>query len=356
MPRTLNVSLDLKLPADAITRTFAILAMIGAGKSNAGAVFGEEFYAAGLPFVAIDPKGDWWGLRSSGDGTGPGLPILIFGGLHGDLPLHEDMGKLIADLIVDQNLTCILDVSEFPSKAAQMRFLTDFAEHLYRRHGREPQARHLIMEEADEYLPQVVRADEAKCVGVWTRIAKRGRPRTGTAAAGKQGTSRPAATTPTGYSRTPGNECSQRFATKINGQPGTGALPRALEDVKKVLTGLARATRRSAWECAPVPPTTGRTPWEPPKPLSPAPRSLQTSKIVRGTRHFAVLQAPGVEVVEAGSQLVHATLAIAAPPMRCAAKLGQRMGVGGGPTRSPVLPLAGGERRALRRSVRGRPS
>ena len=151
--------------------------MIGAGKSNAGAVFGEEFYAAGLPFVAIDPKGDWWGLRSSGDGTGPGLPIPIFGGLHGDLPLHEDMGKLIADLIVDQNLTCILDVSEFASKAAQMRFLTDFGEHLYRRHGREPQPRHLIMEEADEYLPQMVRADEAKCVGVWTRIAKRGRQR-----------------------------------------------------------------------------------------------------------------------------------------------------------------------------------
>ena len=177
MTRTLNVSPTMKLPADAVTSTFAVLAMVGAGKSNAGAVFGEEFYAAGLPFVAIDPKGDWWGLRSSGDGTGPGLPIPIFGGLHGDLPLHEDMGKLIADLIVDQNLTCILDVSEFPSKAAQMRFLTDFGEHLYRRHGRQPQPRHLIMEEADEYLPQIVRADETRCVGVWTRIAKRGRQR-----------------------------------------------------------------------------------------------------------------------------------------------------------------------------------
>jgi hypothetical protein len=91
-----------------------------------------------LPWVAIDPKGDWWGLRSSADGKGDGLPIPIFGGLHGDMPLVPEAGKLIAELICDQNLTCVLDVSEFPSKAAQMRFLTDLADHLFRLHGRNP--------------------------------------------------------------------------------------------------------------------------------------------------------------------------------------------------------------------------
>lgn len=177
MIKELRVSPDLALPLDAVTKTLAIVAMTGAGKSNAGVVLAEEFHAAGLPFVAIDPKGDWWGMRSSGDGTGPGLPIPIFGGLHGDLPLLPEMGKLIADLIADHNLTCILDVSEFASRAAQMRFLADFGEQLYRRHGKNPAPRHLILEEADEYLPQVVRADEARCVGVWTRIVKRGRQR-----------------------------------------------------------------------------------------------------------------------------------------------------------------------------------
>ena len=117
--RLLHVGPELELPADAITQSIALLAVRRAGKSNAAAVIAEEMYHAALPWVAIDPKGDWWGLRSSKDGTGPGLPVPIFGGLHGDMPLVPEAGKLIADLIYGDNLTCVLDVSEFASKAAQ---------------------------------------------------------------------------------------------------------------------------------------------------------------------------------------------------------------------------------------------
>ncbi|MDA8320423.1 MAG: hypothetical protein M0030_11530 [Actinomycetota bacterium] len=170
----LAVSPGLMLPVSAITQSIALLAVRRAGKSSAAAVMAEEMYAAGLPWVAIDPKGDWWGLRSSGDGTGPGLPVPIFGGLHGDVPLTPESGHLIADLIADDNLTCILDVSEFGSKSAQMRFLTDLAEGLFRRHGRDPQPRHLFLEEADDFVPQTVRANQARCVGAWTKLVKQG--------------------------------------------------------------------------------------------------------------------------------------------------------------------------------------
>jgi uncharacterized protein len=170
----LRVSPDLALPLDAITQSIALLAVRRAGKSNAAAVLAEEMHHAGLPWVAIDPKGDWWGLRSSKDGTGPGLPIPIFGGLHGDMPLLPEAGHLIAELIADENLTCVLDVSEFASKAAQMRFLTDLGERLFRLHGKHPQPRHLFLEEADDFIPQVVRAEMARCVGAWTKIVKQG--------------------------------------------------------------------------------------------------------------------------------------------------------------------------------------
>lgn len=173
-PKGLNVGGGLVLPLDAITQSIALLAIKRAGKSNAAAVLAEEMFRAGLPWVGIDPKGDWWGLRSSGDGEGPGLPVPIFGGLHGDLPLMPEHGKLIADLIVDQNLTCILDVSDFDSKAAQMRFLTDLGNQLFRRHGRSRTPRHLFLEEADDFLPQVVRAEMARCVGIWSKIVKQG--------------------------------------------------------------------------------------------------------------------------------------------------------------------------------------
>jgi len=170
--RGLQLGPDLCFPLDAITQSIALLAIKRAGKSNAAAVMAEEMFRAGLPWVAIDPKGDWWGLRSDGDG--PGLQIPIFGGLRGDLPLLPEAGPVIAELIVSQNLTCILDVSEFDSDAQQMRFLTDFAKRLFRLHGKEPQPRMIFLEEADEFIPQTVRADQAPCVGAWSKLVKQG--------------------------------------------------------------------------------------------------------------------------------------------------------------------------------------
>ena len=168
--KQLHISPDLALPLDAITETFGILAVKRAGKSNAGVVIAEEMFKAGLPWIAIDPKGDWWGMRSSADGNGPGLPIVVFGGLHADVPLEPSAGQLVADIVVDQRLTCVIDVSEM-TKADMRRFLTPFIKRLYQR-NREPL--HVFAEEADEYIPQVVRGDDAEMVGVWETLVKRG--------------------------------------------------------------------------------------------------------------------------------------------------------------------------------------
>lgn len=168
----LQISEDLELPLDAATETFGILAKKGAGKSNAAVVMAEQMHHAGIPWVAIDPKGDWWGLRASGDGTGPGLPIVVFGGRHGDVPLEPTAGALLADLVLERGLTCVLDVSEF-TKADVRRFLLAFAERLYRQAVDEPL--HLFLEEAHEYLPQMVRGDDANLVSAWQRIVKQGR-------------------------------------------------------------------------------------------------------------------------------------------------------------------------------------
>lgn len=75
----IRLSNSFSLPIDAATRRMAIVAMSGAGKSNLAVVMAEQFYEAGVPFVAIDGKGDWYGLRSSSNGKGPGLsiPVLV---------------------------------------------------------------------------------------------------------------------------------------------------------------------------------------------------------------------------------------------------------------------------------------
>ncbi len=168
---SLHISPDLDLPVDAITETFAILAKRGAGKSNAAVVMAEQMYDAGLPWVAVDPKGDWWGVRSSVDGKGAGLSVIVLGGQHADVPLEPTAGRLVADLIVEQRITAVLDVS-LMSKSDMRRFLADFAERLYQRNT-EPL--HVFAEEAHEYIPQRVDAGAARMVGAWEKLVKWGR-------------------------------------------------------------------------------------------------------------------------------------------------------------------------------------
>lgn len=171
----LKLADDLTFPADAVTETFAVLAVRGAGKSNAAAVMAEEMHRTGLPFVVVDPVGSWWGLRSSQDGKGPGLPLPIFGGKHGDVPLERTGGALVADLVVDQRLSCVLDLSGFESESAKKQFLLDFAQRLYRRNT-EPL--HLFLEEADDYIPQrPMGNDEKYLLRAWENIVRRGRAR-----------------------------------------------------------------------------------------------------------------------------------------------------------------------------------
>lgn len=107
--------------------------------------------------VCIDPKGDWWGVRSAPDGKRPGMSVPIIGGEHGDVPLDASSGHVVADLIVDERLTAVVDVSEF-LRAELSRFGADFAERLYKK-NREPL--HVFAEEADQVIPQRVMHDAA---------------------------------------------------------------------------------------------------------------------------------------------------------------------------------------------------
>lgn len=129
--------------------------------------------AAGLPVVIVDPVGVWWGLRSSATGTAEGLPVVIFGGDHADLPLAETAGELLADLVVDERVPAVLDLSTL-SKSAGRRFMTDFAERLYHR-NRDPL--HLVLDEADAFAPQRTDPGGQRLLGAIEDLVRRGRAR-----------------------------------------------------------------------------------------------------------------------------------------------------------------------------------
>lgn len=152
------------LPVDAVTQTFAILAKRGVGKTYSASVMAEEMLAGGHQIIALDPTGAWWGLRS-------GYPVVVLGGEHGDLPLEESAGEMVATAIVTNRFSAVLDLSLF-RKGAARRFVTAFLETLYRLNR---DAVHLFVDEADDIAPQKPFGDEAAMVGALEDVVKRGR-------------------------------------------------------------------------------------------------------------------------------------------------------------------------------------
>lgn len=169
----LNISDDFKPDLDLVTSTQAILAKKGAGKTYTGSVEAEEMLEHGQQVVVIDPTGAWRGLRSAADGKSPGYPIAILGGDHGDVPLEESAGEVIAASIVERRFSAILDLSLF-RKGQVHRFMGPFLETLYRQNR---SAMHLFVDEADALAPQRPFGEEARTLGAMQDIVRRGRIR-----------------------------------------------------------------------------------------------------------------------------------------------------------------------------------
>lgn len=178
--RKLKIARDLALPLDMVTEATAVVATRGAGKSSAGAVFVEESFAAGVQSVVLDWTGVFWGLRSSADGTGPGLPIYVFGGQHGDLPLEAAAGKLMADLVVDSGHSFVFDLSDL-SKEGKRHFCAEFLDRLYDRKARARTTLLLVVDEAHELAPQTPRGGfkgwSATLMGAIESVVSNGRHR-----------------------------------------------------------------------------------------------------------------------------------------------------------------------------------
>lgn len=90
----ISLSNRLRFPDDIVTQTIGILAKRRAGKSYTARRFTEQIVESGQQVVIVDPKGDWWGIRSSSNGKAKGLPVTILGGERGDVPLEKAGGPL----------------------------------------------------------------------------------------------------------------------------------------------------------------------------------------------------------------------------------------------------------------------
>lgn len=163
----------LTMPITAATKAFAILAKRGAGKTYLGGVLAEEFYKSRIPFIVLDPIDVWWGLRLAANGKDKGLPVVVFGVEHADLPLEKDMGRSIAQAVVRENISCVLSTFGM-SKNAQRYLVTEFCEELMRINN---SPRHVIVEEAHEFVPQRVLGEMGRVFNAVSSFVTLGRNR-----------------------------------------------------------------------------------------------------------------------------------------------------------------------------------
>lgn len=162
---TLEDGRHLQLPKDAVTQGFAFMGKRGKGKSNLLGVFLEILLARGQSFVCLDPPAAHWGIRFAagpdGRPSGPsGFDVLIIGGAHGDIPIEQTNGKEAAQIIVDGDISAVVDMKAMGFSERQ-KWCADFAEELFKINTT---PRMIAFEEAHNFLPQQLKFDEQKRV------------------------------------------------------------------------------------------------------------------------------------------------------------------------------------------------
>jgi uncharacterized protein len=141
----------MKIPEEALQQHIAVLGKTGSGKTFAIKGIVEHLLDRGRRVGVVDPTGAWWGLRSSRDGAGPGFPVLVLGGDHGDLPLPALGGAAVARLLSEQGVNLVADTSAL-TVGERTRWFFDFASTLYRV-NRSPL--NLVLDEAHNFAPQM---------------------------------------------------------------------------------------------------------------------------------------------------------------------------------------------------------
>lgn len=164
------------LPYDLVGRKNAIIGQSGCGKTCGVAKIEEELCRVGLPFAALDTVGVHLGLRAKKDGSPSGLPVVVFGGKRGDLPIDEEeigFGARLAEIVLSSTIPVVIDLSK-TYEHSRFRIVAEFCRTLM--NNESPDGRHIIVEESPEFIPETIEfKGQDKCRSEMTRLVTLGR-------------------------------------------------------------------------------------------------------------------------------------------------------------------------------------
>jgi hypothetical protein len=168
---------SLPFPESILHQHIATLGKTGAGKSSAMRDIAEHLLDKQKRICIVDPKGDWWGLKASADGKGPGYPIICFGDFKearaSDVPMNPQSGKEVAQLIATGNRPAILGFRGW-MPGGMTRFWIDFASTLFNANQGEL---YVMIDEVHNFAPKgkIMDPDSGKCLHWTNRIMSEGR-------------------------------------------------------------------------------------------------------------------------------------------------------------------------------------
>lgn len=155
------------------SRGNAILGIRDSGKTYTATCFAEQLLDEGIPFVAFDPIGVWRFLRVPAV-HGKGFPVVVAGGVAGDLPLTVANAPEIIRAAMAGGVSLVIDLFDINlSKADWKRIVSSCVRVLLHENGQFG-LRHVFIEEAAEFAPQRVGPDQGQVYAEIEKLARMG--------------------------------------------------------------------------------------------------------------------------------------------------------------------------------------
>lgn len=156
------------------TQRFAFIASSGGGKSYACGRVVEDLARANVPVVVVDTVGIWPAIRLAADGRSPGLPFVVIGGEHADVPFVPARAGELARFILRQNASAVVDVSDLmpDERAAPMAEFFETAL-LEIKASRRP--RFFVLDEGQDLVPEHAGKGEARLVRAVSGFVRKSR-------------------------------------------------------------------------------------------------------------------------------------------------------------------------------------
>lgn len=150
----------------------AILGIRDSGKSYSAMLIAERLHDAGIPWITFDAIGKWRHIRSPG--RGKGYPVVVVGGVAGDLPLTVEGAPAIVRAAMKSGISVVIDLYDIKISKADWKRIVAACIRVLLYENEQYGLRHIFLEEAAEFVPQRPGPDQYVVYAEIEKLARMG--------------------------------------------------------------------------------------------------------------------------------------------------------------------------------------